>query len=594
MQAWTHRLVIPLTALLAILPLLLFGLSYGHDFHFHLTSWMEANAQFAHFQYPRWAYTPANDAGEPRFLFYPPLSWSLGGLLGFFMPWRFVPVAFDFTALTLCGFTVHRLLSRFASPGAALFGALLYVVNPYMLFTAYERCADGELLAAAWIPLLFLAALQPRVRIVPIACAIALLWLTNAPAAVIGCYSLALLTLLRLMAPPAAVDDQPSLAARQAHMRVRWPVALNTLAGTALGLGLAAFYLIPAAFERRYIQSEMALVPGMRIIDNTLFHNSYPNDDYAEHDAVLRRASLVAIALLAAILISGLAIWRDRRKKHVANPSLLTPLAVLTVIITFLLTPPALFLWRYTPELRYLQFPWRFCIILAAILSLLLAVALDGGTPTSARFSGSPFQRKSRVRTAAAGGLIVLLIAFCWRTFNAGTDPDELVSVRLAQWKQHIGGDATDEYTPVTADNDALKKSNPPFWLVPVQAAAPGDAVNTPSPANAAPGPAPDHLTLTLTRPEFLILDRREYPDWRISLNGAALAPYSPIRDDGLITLQLPAGADRIDLVFRSTFDQILGLLVSLIAVILLLLLRRLPAEQPDASPLLDPTLNPR
>jgi hypothetical protein len=71
-----HRLLIPLAALLAVLPLLLHGPSCGHDFDFHLLNWLEATSQLRHLGWPHWAYTPAYNAGEPRFLFYPPLSWA--------------------------------------------------------------------------------------------------------------------------------------------------------------------------------------------------------------------------------------------------------------------------------------------------------------------------------------------------------------------------------------------------------------------------------------------------------------------------------------------------------------------------------------
>jgi hypothetical protein len=65
-------LLIPLAAFLATLPLLIQGCSCGHDFDFHLLSWMEAARQFTHGNlHPHWAYTPAYNAGEPRFVFYP-------------------------------------------------------------------------------------------------------------------------------------------------------------------------------------------------------------------------------------------------------------------------------------------------------------------------------------------------------------------------------------------------------------------------------------------------------------------------------------------------------------------------------------------
>ena len=120
--------------------------------------------------------------------------------MGMVLPWGVVPVVFTWVALTAAGLGMYRLGRLVAGEGAALLAALVYVANPYMLFTAYERTAYAELLAAAWIPLLLAAALRARVRVVEVAAAVALLWLTNAPAAVMGCYALALVGVVRVVA----------------------------------------------------------------------------------------------------------------------------------------------------------------------------------------------------------------------------------------------------------------------------------------------------------------------------------------------------------------------------------------------------------
>jgi uncharacterized membrane protein len=75
----SHLFLIPLLALFVMHPLIVNGCSCGHDFDFHLLSWMEAASQLAHGGlFPHWAFTPAWNAGEPRFVFYPPLSWYAG------------------------------------------------------------------------------------------------------------------------------------------------------------------------------------------------------------------------------------------------------------------------------------------------------------------------------------------------------------------------------------------------------------------------------------------------------------------------------------------------------------------------------------
>ena len=138
------------------------------------------------------------------------------------------------------------------APGAA-FAACLYIANPYALFVAYERTAYGELLAGAWLPLLVLFALRRKRSMAALGLAVAALWLTNSPAAVEGSYLLALLAVAMWIA-----EKNP------------WP-ALRAAGGMLLGLGLAAFYIVPAAYEQRWVQIERAITPGMRVQDSFLF-----------------------------------------------------------------------------------------------------------------------------------------------------------------------------------------------------------------------------------------------------------------------------------------------------------------------------------
>ena len=594
-------ILIPVVALIAILPLILQGCSCGHDFDFHILSWLEAAHQFTQGNlHPHWAYTPAWNAGEPRFVFYPPLSWTIGAILGLALPWTWTPIVYTWLVLTTSGLALHRLARDFATPTAALLAATFYTVNPYMLFTAYERTAYAELLAAAWIPLLLHAILRKRVTIPGIAIPIALLWLTNAPAAVMSCYALALLTLVRLRTNQTVTNtgaphiDSQMLASRTgapyldsemwasrasatapAHATIttapsqtRLQIAINTIAGTILGLGVAAFYIVPAAYERRYVQIAMAIIPTMRIQDNFLFHHT--NDIL--HDQVLHTASIIALLLLAltaaALLIASLQKHhpsqrptepakktssqpeRDEVKSPLYSADTRTSLIVLTAVIALLLTPITAPIWNHAPELAFLQFPWRLLAILAAILGLATALALR------------PAKLKPIPTAAIAIAMAMALTYPAYATFYQPCDDEDTVQAREALFHSNQGTDPTDEYTPTTADNDSLAHTNPAFWLA--------TDPNAKAPGNTPPAPAPRQLTLNSPIPQTLILNLRDYPTWRITLNQALITTHEE-RDDGLIALAIPAGTSTIDITYAQPRDQTIGEILSLASLALLI-----------------------
>ncbi|NYF81176.1 hypothetical protein [Granulicella arctica] len=530
-------LLFPLVALIAVLPLILNGCSCGHDFDFHILSWMEAATQFSHGNlHPHWAFTPAFNAGEPRFVFYPPLSWSIGAVLGLLLPWTGTPIVYTWLVLTAAGLACHRLLRDFVPPSTALLVAALYAVNPYMLFTAYERTAYAELLAAAWLPLILHAILRKRVTIPRIAIPIALLWLTNAPAAVIGCYSLAILALVRLILTLRKPIDSATPPTR---------LALNTVAGTTLGLGLAAFYVLPAAYERRFVQIKMAMVEGMRITDNFLFHHT-PDPD---HDAVLRTASLLAISLLIATAASLFAAFLQSRKSN-STRNLLYALISLTAVITLLLTPLSATIWSHAPELSFLQFPWRFLAILTPALALSLAITLRN-------------LRLTQTQAALISLILVSALIFAgYRQFRQDCDPEDTVAARLSLFHSSAGTDPTDEYTPTDADNDVLGKSNPPSWLAPDP--------DAPPPPNAISGPLHWPLDLTSPTQQVIILNLRNYPAWRITLNHQFVTTRLQ-RDDGLTAFPIPAGSSHLDIAYTRTTDQTTGVAISVASVAILL-----------------------
>src|SRR5467141_446029 len=189
------------TAFATLVPFLFLGNPSGHDFEFHVFSWMEVVHQWKQgIAFPRWASLAHWTFGEARFLFYPPASWNLGALLGAILPWKIAPGAYIWVAITASGCSMFLLARRWLTRNDALFAAALSAANPYHLVIVYWRSALAELLAACLLPLLLLFVLRSDDEgpgmILPMSLVVAAAWLTNAPSAVMVNYSLALLVVV--------------------------------------------------------------------------------------------------------------------------------------------------------------------------------------------------------------------------------------------------------------------------------------------------------------------------------------------------------------------------------------------------------------
>ena len=468
--------------------------------------------------YPRWAALAQYGYGEARFIFYPPASWTLGAALGAVLPWKVVPGVYIWLALTLSGCSMFLLSKQWLDRRDAIFAAALYAANPYYIVVVYWRSAFAELLAGALLPMLLLYALrcgeEDEQAVVPLSLIVAAAWLTNIPAAVMINYSLALLIVI--------------VALLKRSLRVLLYGAIAAFIGTAL----AAFFLVPAAYERSWVNISEVLSPGVRPQDNFLFTKI--ND--ADHNRFNLLASLVASAEMTVLAV---AIFFSRRWRG-KRPQLwytVVGWAVVSVLLNFSFTS---FLWMHLPELRFVQLPWRWLLCLNVTFALLVPMAW----------------RRWIIRTLICIAMLAVLV-FVWHRvqppwWETAADFREM----LEQQKNGAGYEGTDEYVPVGADSYEVKHDA-------ARVSVNENEGSTENQSRIQEWNAESKVFIVdLDRPGELALRLFNYPAWSVEVNGKNVATST--RDvTGQMLIPVQAGESRVTVTFKRTWDRTFGGIIS-------------------------------
>ena len=523
-------LVIALAAFVVLVPMLFRGEASGHDFEFHLNSWMEVVRQWhSGILYPRWAELAHYGYGEARFIFYPPISWLLGAALGSMLPWAVVPGVFIWLALTLSGVTMFCLARRWFGQQEAVLAAVLYLTNPYYMLVVYWRSSFAELLCGALLPLLLICVLRlaekEHASIPMLALVIAAAWLTDVPAAIMVNYSVALLIVV--------------LAILRRSPRMLWFGA----AAVAIGMALAGFYTVPAAYEQKWVNIDQVLSPGLRPQDNFLF--TFTND--ADHNRFNLLISITAVteivAIGAAIALSGVPKALAKRAGRLTSwKEFWWPVAAWGAVASALMIGATFPAWEYLPKLRFAQLPWRWLLCLNVALVLLVLAAWKRWFVRVVVF------------TAMGAALVVAGGRVLPPYWDRASDVAELHQAIV----EGQGYEGTDEYVPAGADPYEIQEN-----AERVKYEGEGEAQIT----QVEWRPEWKSFVATTTRPGRLVLRLFNYPAWKVDLNGRPVTTATA-QVTGQMVIAIESGENHVRVAFTPTWDRRLGFLISLLSAL--------------------------
>jgi hypothetical protein len=550
-------------------PLLWHGAARGGDFGFHFISWIDARQSMAMgVLYPHWAYSPNFGAGEPRFIFYPPLTIVAGAILGMLLPWSVVPLALSILLLAATGLAVRALARETMANGPATLAGCAAIFLGYALFNVYKRCDYAELAGGSLIPLLLLFALRRRNSsgnfrertfdgsAVPLALIVAGIWLSNGPVGIMAGYLLAAVALVSALI-------EKSLA----------PV-VRAAVGTIVGMGLAALYLIPAVWESKWASIQLAFTLSHFVVENSWLFARHADPDMLSHDVLLLRVSIVAAAMLVVAFGGGAIAWI--RGVVPGERRWWLPLALIPPAVLFLLLPVSQPVWNVMPALRLLQFPWRWLVVLE--------------TPMALCFSSAVWFDRRTLRipmlTACAAFFVgISLLAWQW-WFLESKSFQALVEESV---REDAGVLGKPEYAPPGIRFPQVDHPVPSACLLDL---AQGEAGSAPAwgGESASCNSSGWHQALLMAETSdslaapymqeqrrivgvaehagYLVLRLRYYPAWGVKVNGIPVTPRAE-QVRGLMAVPVPQGKVQVSVDWTTTSDVVAGRWMSGVALLL-------------------------
>lgn len=314
----------------------------------------------------RWAPDMAQNYGQPLFNFYSAFPYYLGQLIHL-LGFSFIDTVklLFLLSLFLSGIFTYLLARHFLNDKAALVAALAYLAVPYHALDIFVRGALAESWGLTLVPLvlycLFRLAKKPNAASgILLSLSLAALLTTHNLTVLISAPFFVVLGLYALFTAPK----------RRQFLLYLAPALL-------LGIGLAAFFILPVLFEKSLIQTSFLITDYFDfrahfVTISQLFTKlswGYGPSRFNSWQYPETLSFFVGLLPIIALIMTPIALWLNRKKP--ATGFFLIAY-VLCFFALFMTHAHSVLIWEKLPFLSYLQFPWRFLSIAALMSSLLI------------------------------------------------------------------------------------------------------------------------------------------------------------------------------------------------------------------------------
>lgn len=322
--------------------------------------------------YPRWEEDTNRGFGAPTTSYYPPGVYYLTSAC-YFVARDWVRAILDAQLLMMIASAAALYIYARQAMGrpAAMAAMAAYVFLPYHLVDQYQRGALAELLAFVWMPLMLLFA-DRLMKTPPMDGSNKLASKRSTLANLAG---LAAIYSAFLWSHPATAY-QFTLAfgvyvLASSAMRREWKGLVAVGGAMALGIGLSAAYLLPAAFEQNLIHKEYILETWPYHKTYIFVHDLYNSDVHRGFFNLIDWIWISGTAIVTAGAVCLLVLKRSKLKL----PALLNQRVLLWVIVgglaSFMMTRASMPVGKLIPKIDIGVFTWRMLAITTLVVALL-------------------------------------------------------------------------------------------------------------------------------------------------------------------------------------------------------------------------------
>ena len=474
--------------------------------------------------------------GEPLYNFYAPLVYYLGALVHTF-GFSFLTTAKILYALSfiLSGLAMFYLARKFLPKLGSLAIAALYVYAPYRSVDTYVRGAISEAWTFVFFPLIILFTLDvfknlSRKKMAFLVLSLAGLFLTH--------------NILTVLFLPFYLAFCFCLFINQKN----WLFVKRIGLALGLGVGVAATYLIPALWEKGFIQTHYLTDAYFNYLGHFVALRQFivPSWGYGASlwgpvDDMSFQIGLVHWSVLALALGLFLIFFKKIKGKLIKIWFISS--VILFVLSLFFQHNKSTFIWQAIPLLGYVQFPWRFLALSVFFVSLATIPAL--------------YLSGAKLAKWLAFLIIVLVLAVNIGYFHPEKYYSDSIDAHYVS-KETLSVDSKlpKDYLPVWVKVISQEKITEPVVLAGEVQISDFELVGTRA-----------KLSAVSSKGATIEIPVTFFPGWRVSINGRKVAVRSG-DDLGLLAFDLPVGKSKVEIRFGNTPVRTVSDLVSLASLV--------------------------